>query len=62
MYKTCYALSVTLELDFGRNQIWHLYKCTDRQVLPKDSYGQCDRLSSVHVVGSTYIVCYRSFH
>ena len=62
MYRTCYALSVTPELRVGRIQIWHPYKCTDRQVLPEGATGRCDRLSRVHVVDSTYIVCYRSLH
>ena len=62
MYRTCYALFVTPELSFGKIQVWHLYKCIDRQLPPEDASGQCDRLSRVHVGGSTYIVCYRSFH
>ena len=61
MYRSCYALSVTPELSLVRIQIWHLYKCTDRQVLPEDASGQCDRLSGVRIVGSTYVLVAEAF-
>ena len=51
--------TVTLELSFGKIQIWHLYKCSDRQRLLEDASGQCERHSKVYVVGSTYIDDYK---